>query len=188
MKIRCTTTSISTLFLSLCLVLMIPGGLRNASTWRDFNFLAPGLQQMQNYFVLLGFFTLGFAMIGLIVLWAGYRKNERWSWFVMLIILLCFSFPSAVLPVLMLIRAGNLQWSYLLGFWGVFWEEGWWHCLMSVFHCDKCSVGLECVSVVIRIGLLKFLVASVALLLPVKAFFWRPPAAPVKVESPNEQA
>jgi hypothetical protein len=123
--------------------------------------------------VLFGFFILGFVMIGLIVLWTGYRKRERWAWFVMLIILLCLVFPFNVLPVLMLIRAGNLQWSYLLVFGGVFWEEGWWHCFTITFFGCNCSVGLGCLSVAIRIGLLNFLVMSVALLLPVKAFFWK---------------
>jgi hypothetical protein len=173
MKISCNATLTSAVLLSLCLVTMIPAGLRNASTWRDFKLFAPGLQQIQNYLVFFGFFILGFVMIGLIVLWTGYRKRERWAWFVMLIILLCFVFPFNVLPVLMLIRTGNLQWSYLLGFLGVFLDEGSWHCLKSTFFGCNCSVGIICVSVAMQIGLLKFLVMLIALLLPVKAFFWK---------------
>jgi ABC-type Fe3+-siderophore transport system permease subunit len=132
-----------------------------------------------------GFFSLGFVMIGLIVLWTGYRKRERWAWFVMLIILLYFVFPSSVLPVLLQIRAENYQWSYLLDLSGAFREKGWWHCLTIVPSLSE-AVGLECVAVAILIGLLRFLVMLVALLLPVKAFFRRQPAAQVKAESPHE--
>jgi hypothetical protein len=91
----------------------------------------------------------------------------------MLIILLCFSFPSSVLPVLLQIRAENYRWSYLLDLSWPFREKGWWHCLTIVPSPSE-AVGIECVAVVILIGLLEFLVMSVALLLPIKAFFWSP--------------
>jgi hypothetical protein len=172
MKVRCNSTLISALLLSLCLAMMIPANLRNVSTWKEVYFEWPGVR-IQNFLMPFGFAYLGIVMIGLIVLWTGYRRRERWAWFVMLIILLCFSFPSSVLPVLLQIRAGNYQWSYFLGILGVFREEGWWHCLTIVPSCSK-SAGVECVAVVICIGLLKFLVMSIALLLPIKAFFWSP--------------
>ncbi len=186
MKFRCSTTSISALLLSLCLAMMIPAGLRNVSTWRDLYFERPGVK-IQNFLMPLGFVYLGIVTIGLIVLWTGYRKRERWAWFVMLIILLCFSFPSSVLPVLLQIRAQNYRWSLLLDLLGSFRDKECWHCLTIVPSRSE-SVGIGCVTIVILIGLLKFLMMSVALLLPVKAFFWRQPAAQVKAESPHEQA
>jgi hypothetical protein len=63
--------------------------------------------------------------------------------------------------------------------------KGWWGCFMRLPLSD---VGIEHMPLIIGAELLRFLVMLFALLLPVKAFFWRPPAAPVKVESPNEQA
>jgi cytochrome bd-type quinol oxidase subunit 2 len=172
MKIRCNTTLISALILSLCLVTIIPGALKNASTWKELYFNWPG-GKIQNFWMQFGFIYLGIVMIGLIVLWTRYRKRERWAWFVMLIILLCFDFPSSVLPVLLQIRAQNYRWSLLLDLLEPFREPGWWHCLTIKSACCDYVVGIECVAVVMLIGLLRSLVMSVALFLPVKAFFWR---------------
>jgi uncharacterized integral membrane protein len=143
----------------------------NASTWRNFDFLAPDLK-MENFLMPFGFFTLGFVMIGLIVLWTGYRKKERWAWFVMLILLLFFIFPSNVLPVLLQIRTQHYQWSLLLNMLGAFREDGLLQCLTITPSANE-SIGIGCMAIKILIGILKFLVMSVALLLPVKAFFWR---------------
>jgi hypothetical protein len=167
LKYRFSTTSISTLLLSLCLVPFISAGLRDASTWNE-PFIKMPDGSMWNFMTPLGFVYLGIAMIGLIVLWRGYRKGERWAWFVMLIILLCFSFPSAVLPVLLQIRAQNYQWSLLLDLLRASPPQGRWHCLTSTVSC---CVGIECAAFGMLIDLFAFLVMLVALLLPVKAFF-----------------
>jgi F0F1-type ATP synthase membrane subunit a len=105
MKIRCNTTLISALLLSLCLAKFIPVGVEFASTWRK-------------------------------------------AYFVMLIIVLCFVFPGNVLPLLLInIRNGGIEWS----FWPQALREG----------------------EPLALGVLNFLVMLVALLLPIKAFFWR---------------
>jgi hypothetical protein len=180
---RYSTTSISVLLWSLCLVTIIPGAIVNATTWKDLYLDWPGVK-IQNYFAPFGFVYLGIVMIGLIILWTGYRKRERWAWFIMLIILLCFDFPSSVLPVLLLIRDQNYQWSILLDLFAPFREQGWWHCLAikPAFYL----VGIECLDVGISIGLVRSLVMSVALLVPVKAFFWKQSAARINTESPHE--
>jgi hypothetical protein len=185
MKNRYSTTSISALLLSLCLVTIIPGAIVNAATWKE-RYLNWSDVKIQNYFAPFGLVYIGIAMIGLIVLWTGYRKRERWSWFIMLIILLCFDFPSSELPVLLLIRDQNYQWPLLLALMTPFREQGWWHCLAikPAFYL----VGVECLDVGISIGLVRSLVMSVALLVPVKAFFWRSPSPRVKDESPHERA
>jgi hypothetical protein len=173
MKVRFNSTSISALLLSLCLVTLIPAALRNALTWNQLYLEWPGVR-IQNYLMPFGVAYLGIVMIGLIVLWMGYRKRERWAWFVMLIILVCFSFPSAVLPVLLQIRAQNYRWSLLLDLLRASPAQGWWHCLaITPSYCDY-AVGIGRVAAQILVGLLCFLVMSVALLLPVKEFFWRP--------------
>ena len=162
MKIRCSITLISALLFSLCLVMSVPAALGNASTWRELTLKLP-YGAIWNFLAPLGFADLGIVAIGLIVLWTGYRKRERWAWFVMLIVLLCFSFPSSVLP--------SYRWSYLLGFLGVL-HEGGWHCL-TILPTPSKSVGIGCMTVLTTIGPLKFLVMSIALLLPIKAFFWK---------------
>ena len=90
-------------------------------------------------------------MIGLIILWTGYRKKERWAWFVMLIILLCFIFPSNMLPLLLNMQTPDFEWSYW--FQGI--REGY---RLSIW------MGVE---------VLTFLVILVALLLQIEAFFGR---------------
>jgi len=150
MKIRWNATLISALLISLCLMSFIPGSLRFASTWRQLYFEASGYQE-QNLQMPLGFYSLGIEIIGLIVLWTGYRKKERWAWFLMLIILFAFNFPANVLTLLLKIQlAGSGAW--LL--WFQYIQAGDWP------------------SIWIAVGVLNFLVMLVALLLPIKAFFW----------------
>jgi biopolymer transport protein ExbD len=127
-----------------------------------------------NFVTPLGFADLGIVAIGLIVLWTGYRKSERWAWLIMLIVLLAFYFPTCVLPVFLQIRAGNYRWSYLLGLFGIFWVPGWWHCWIASLR-PYSAIGMACFFVSPLIGLQKFLVMFVALLLPIKAFFLKPP-------------
>ena len=110
MKTRFNTTLISVLVVSACLIELIPGSLRFASTWREIYFEAPGFKE-QNFLMPLGFCSLGLEMIGLIVLWTGYRKKERWAWFVMLIILLFFVFPLNVLTLLLDMQTPSFEWS-----------------------------------------------------------------------------
>jgi biopolymer transport protein ExbD len=168
MKFRFSTTAISAWLFSLCLVISIPAALSNASTWNELTIKLP-LGSMWNFLAPLGFASLGIVAIGLIVLWTGFRKRERWTWFVMLIILICFSFPSSVLPVLLEIR--RFGWPFLLDLLGAFRADG--HCWIVSLHPNY-SLGIGCAFVPGLIGLLSFIMMSVALLLPVKAFFWNP--------------
>jgi hypothetical protein len=128
----------------------IPGSLRFASTWRELYFEVPGFKE-QNLLMPLAFCSLGLEMIGLIVLWTGYRKKERWAWFVMLIILLFFVFPLNVLKLLLDMWTPSFAWS--AWFQGI--REGY---LPSVW---------------MAVGVLNFFVMLAALLLPIKAFFLR---------------
>ena len=181
MKVRCSVTSISALVLSLCLVSPIPAALSNASTWNELTIKLP-YGVMWNFLASLGFADLGIVAIGLIVLWTGYRKRERWAWFVMLIALLFFYFPYYVLPVLLQIR--HFGWPYLLYLLGAFRVGGWWYCWIASFNPNS-AVGMALWPTAILIRPLEFLMMSIALLLPVKAFFWQPepsqPGARTKV-------
>jgi hypothetical protein len=165
MRIRCNTTLISALLMSLCLMFFIPASLQFASTWKTLYFdAAPGYRE-PNLLMPLGFCALGFEVIGLIVLWTGYRKMERWAWFVMLSILLFFVFPDNVLKLLLKMQTPAFQWSY------------WFNGIREVYWP----------SISTALGVLDFLLMAVALLLPIKAFFWRQPTAQVKAESPHVQ-
>lgn len=168
MKSRCSALSISTILLTLCLVTFIPNGLRGASTWKMPFLKMPPSGSIVNFFIPLGFMSLGLVAIGLIVLWTGYKNRERRAWFVMLIILLCFIFPSEVF--LLLMRIHVIGWRSLLEFMEEDWTvKGWWGCFMRP---PLSVVGIEHMPLIIGAESLRFLVMLVALLLPVKAFFW----------------
>jgi biopolymer transport protein ExbD len=166
-KSRFSITSISALVLSLCLLTILPAALSNASTWSELSIKLPH-GAMWNFLAPLGLAYLGIVAIGLIVLWTGYRRRERWAWFVMLVALLFFYFPFSVLPVLLEIR--RFGWPLLLDLLGAFRAGG--YCWILSLRPNY-SVGIACAFVPILSGLLNFLVMSVALLLPVKAFFWQ---------------
>lgn len=145
MKIRWSSTLVSALLLSLCLLRCIPGSLRLISNWQELRF---SCVVVQNFSMSIGLYGIGFVAIGLIVLWTGYRKRERWAWFVMLIILLFFSFSGDVLPWIMQFHT-RAEWDLWAGGlrWGVWLRTG---------------TGL---------GVTNFVVMSIALFVPIKAFF-----------------
>jgi len=137
--------------MSLCLIWFIPATLKAISTWKVLYYdVAPGLKE-QNLLMPLGFCALGFEVIGLTIIWTGYRRGERWTWFVMVGILLFFVFPDNVLRLLLQMRTPAFQWSYCSD--GIL--RGYWP------------------SIATAIGVLDFLVMFVALLLPIKTFFSR---------------
>jgi hypothetical protein len=123
---------------------------------------------MENYFMPFGIISLGIVAIGLIVLWTEYRQRECRAWFVMLIILLCFVFPTGVLQLLMRMHVAG--WRPALELFEEDWTlKGLWGCFMRP---PLYSVEIKYALVMSVAGLLRFLVMLVALLLPVKAFFW----------------
>jgi hypothetical protein len=152
LKTRYNTTLISALVVSVCLIAFVPGSLRFALTWRELYFEVSGFKE-QNLLMPLGFCSLGLEMIGLIVLWTGYRKKERWAWFVMLIILLFFVFPLNVLKLLLDMKAASFD------------SSAWFQGLREGYLP----------SIWIAMGVFDFLVMLVALLLPIKEFFLERP-------------
>lgn len=151
MRISWSTTLISALILTVCLIAFIPVGVKFALTWRE-PYIQGGMLREQNYFTILGFSSLGFVTIGLITLWTGYRKKEPWAWLIMLIIVLCFVFPGNVLPPLLIgLQDGTgVQWSY-------WFEIKWWGDPLGM------RFGL---------GVLNFVVMLIALCLPIKTFWF----------------
>ena len=147
---RWQATMISASFMSLCLLMLIPASLKFASTWRELYF-DMGCFREQNLFAPFGLCSLCIEMIGLIVLWTGYRKKERLAWLIMLIILVLFVFPLTLLPQLLNPHAGYFNWQLWKNAIRVrFWPSIW-----------------------IAEGDFIFLAMLISLLLPIKSFFWK---------------
>lgn len=153
MRHNFTPPLISSILLSICLVSLVPASLRFASTWRS-SYFDVGDFKEQNLLVLLGFYSLGLEVVGLIVVWTGFRKRERRAWFLMLVILLFFSFPANVLKLLLDMQTSPSEWSSLIQ--GI--RKGYWPSIWVAF------------------GIIDFITMVFALLLPIKAFFRRPSA------------
>jgi hypothetical protein len=155
MKIRYNPTSISAVLQSMCLALYIRGSLRYLSTWREATFHVSGYNA-ENLLMPLGSCFVGVEMIGLIVLWTAYRKQERWAWFVMFIILVCFFFAANMVPLVRMIYPPYFQWSI--------WLQGL-----------RTGDGFL---LMVPLAVLPVLVMSIALVLPLKDFFWNSAVSP----------
>jgi hypothetical protein len=151
MKSRWDVVFISCVVLTVALIAMVPRNLRFASTWYQ-----PVIQEtdrlyIENYLMPIGFASLAFVIVGLIVTWTGYRNKLRWAWFVMFVIVWVFAFPVYMLPVLLdFRRAESINLS--AWFWNALREPG--------IPRDYAK------------GPLDFLLMVVGLFLPLKSFFW----------------
>lgn len=104
---------------------------------------------LASYAVLLGesgLADLALILVVLIVIWKGYVKKLRWTWFVMLIIVWGWAFPPLVLPIRAYFRGFNLLDLLDLGRW-MSWTRG--------------PIGI-------------FVLMLAALILPVRSFFRKP--------------
>jgi hypothetical protein len=106
---RVTRVTVSAVMLSVCLLARFSENFYYAST-----FTQPFIQESDNlrvgnYEAPMGFASLAIILIGLIVLWTGYQKSVRWSWFVMFIVVWIFFFPVYILPIIVLLRDTNFS-------------------------------------------------------------------------------
>ena len=158
MRYRLNTVLVSSIILSLSLAALIPPNLSFASTWRR-QYLqgGPGFWT-QNYLMPIGFASLAIVMVSLIVVWAAYLKTARWAWFCMLIVVWIFVFPVYVLPLLLhIIQSGNpRRWSD----W-----SAWIGSAVRAPGVDRDAIKGPC----------DFLIMGIALLLPVRSFFFKHP-------------
>jgi len=159
MTIPNRATLISAVLLSICLIALVPGSLQFALTWTT-PYLRVGNVRVENFMMLEGCYSLALEIIGLVVLWTGYRAMERWAWVIMFTILTLFVFPATVLHTLLKIHEGIYQWSFLL-------------IAFSEIRVGQCEGLAEHYNSRVALGILDFLVMAVALLLPIKAFFWK---------------
>ena len=141
------------MLLSLCLLVLVPENLNYASTWKQLTFQEADYLRVPNMVSPVGFASLAVIMIGLAVIWNGYRKNMRWTWFVLFIVVSVFIFPVYILPLILMVKASQ---SFSFSVW-----------LQAAVHSPGPGrVGLERISI--------FLVMVTALFLPLNAFFgWK---------------
>ncbi len=150
MRIRRDPVFISSVLMTISLVALVPENLSNASTWRQRFFQETEQLWIRNYLAPVGFASLAVIVVGLVVVWTGYQKGLRWTWFVLLVIVWLFAFPVSMLPDILDIRnAESIDWS--AWFWNAVREPG-----VARAHAE---------------AVLDFLLMVVALLLPIKAFF-----------------
>jgi hypothetical protein len=154
MKIRYDATLISATLISICLVGMIPGSLRFASTWRElylYDLPDRGGAELSNApWLLLSrdgdqWFDCPLD---------GFRKKERWAWFVMLTILAFFLFP----PYLLTLIVKPHEWKLGLA--------DLWPLARAAWEGDSEAIGIV-------LGAVTFFVVLASLLLPLRTFFWK---------------
>jgi hypothetical protein len=142
---------------TIAFVLLVPPSWNNAQAGNDKAALASMAPGLADYAILLGqcgVASLGVILVMLIVIWKGYCKKLKWTWFVMFVIVWAWYFPLFVLPSL----------RYLEGFNLIKW-------LFSLAHVSSWSYNPPTwISI--------FLLMSVALILPFKSFFTNPTAEP----------
>jgi MFS family permease len=111
---RATRVTVSAVMLSVCLLARLSENMYYASTFTQPFIQVTDNYRMGNYQAAMSFASLAITIIGLIVLWTGYQKSIRWSWFVMFIVVWVFFFPVYIVPIVVLLRYTNFS--------GVTWE------------------------------------------------------------------
>jgi len=153
MMIRRDAVFISSVLFTITLLALVPHSLQLASTWQQRSLQETDRLWVQNYLMPIGFASLGFVLVGLIVTWTGYIKRVRWTWFVMLVIVWIFAFPVYMLPSLLdWHAAGSVNWSPW--FWNAIANPG--------IDRDYAK------------GPMVFLLMVIALILPIRSFFGDP--------------
>lgn len=153
MRIRRDAVFISSVLFTISLLVLVPHNLQYASTWEERSVQYAERVWVLNYWMRIGFASLAFVLVGLIVIWMGYIRRIRWTWFVMFVIVWVFAFPVYMLPVVLDLHAAeSIDWSGW--FWDVIKDQG--------------------VARAYAKGPLDFLLMVAALFLPIKSFFRRP--------------
>jgi hypothetical protein len=97
LRIRHDAVAVSSILFTLALLIPLPAMLGNAWTVSQMYFHIPGGRLVQNYYGPIGFASLAIILVGVIVIWAGYIKGVRWTWFVLFLIAWGWAFPVLVL-------------------------------------------------------------------------------------------
>ena len=151
MRVRADSALIASVLFTIALLCLIPPCLANALTGRNKMALATldaGFRAVARMTGTLGVACLAMILIGLIVTWTGYIKRVRWAWLVMFVLAWAWAFPLFVLP-------------WFTAPWVVTFPE--------VLYSAIYVAGLPRIAVE---SVLVFLLMVVALLLPIKSFFF----------------
>src|SRR5437867_10615404 len=63
-----------------------------------------------NFYASMAFASLALVLIGLIVLWTGYQKRTRSSWFIMVVFVFVYFMPVNLIDVFLDIRRVGWAW------------------------------------------------------------------------------
>ena len=149
MRLRIDAVFVSSVLFTLALLWLVPHNLQYASSWPEPFIRVDDRLSVQNYWMPIGFAALTLILVGLIVIWTGYIRKDRWAWLIMLIIVWVFAFPIYLLPILQArLAAGSSGWPI---FWDAIKEPG----------VARASIK----------GPVDFVLLLVALLMPVRSFF-----------------
>lgn len=161
MRIRHDVTFVSAMLFTIALLSVVPSSLSAALGLRH------GTPAPPYYWLLepigeLGIVSLAMIAIGLVVIWTGYLKKARSAWFVLLTIVWGWAFPVMLVPFVL-----HLNGSITLAEWvsDALKQPGAPRTLVK--------------------SVLIFLLMIIALILPIKSFFWSRGAGGTTKELPE---
>jgi len=149
LKIRHDTIFVSSVLLTVAFLTMAPGSLSAALVLRPENPIRRDYVQMEPYGE-LGIVSLAMVTIGLIVTWTGFFNRVRWTWFVMLTIVFGWAFPVRML-IFVLFRNRDIP------------LKDW---ISGVFEGPGIPRDLAVSAFILTLMV-------IALILPIKSFFWK---------------
>jgi hypothetical protein len=157
LRIRLDSVSVSGVLLTICLLIIARWNLKFAATLGTRYRVIGGRIAMPNYEASIAFASLALVVIGLIVVWTGYQKRMRWSWFIMVVFVCVYFVPVHLLDVFLDIRRVGWPW--------------WPGVVQDAMEGRPFAVGaLKELAI--------FTLMVIALLVPIKAFFGEEPTLP----------
>ena len=110
MRIRVDSVFVSGVLLTISLLSLVRPNLYRASTWKERYIWVANRFVRYNYESLLAFASLALIIIGITVIWTGYQKRFRWSWFILVVFVCVFFVPVYLLEVFLDIRRVGWPW------------------------------------------------------------------------------
>ncbi len=109
LRVRLDSVSISGVLLTVCLLTIARWDLKFVATWRTRHW-DMGRLAIPNYDASIAFASLALVIIGLIVIWTGYQKRTRWSWFIMVVFVCVYFVPANLVDVFLDISRVGWRW------------------------------------------------------------------------------
>ena len=154
MKIERSLALLPSVLFTVALLWLMPSFFGDAWAWRYTGEIDSVTQS--KYLAPFGFASLAVILIGLVVVWTGFIKRAIWTWVVMFVIVWVWAFPILILPLLQdKVALPSLS--------------------------DWLSAAATEHGAIRRLteDILAFTLMVIALILPIKSFFWvsKPPEA-----------